>query len=151
MELSNHTTADARFKISVNGCDMPHDPGGEAVHWPVLEAGAVISQSPAPPGPWRIDFYVEGLDVTAELASESDQVDLVWAGGTFRAEVRRVVPLVGSVRRLFGLLNRPGLRAPTVQEMTESMAESIAEDNDRIRRVGEGAGYEYPRPAHHRG
>ena len=41
---------------------------------------------------------------------------------------------VGSVRRLFGLLNRPGLRAPSVEEMTENMADSIAEDNERIRR-----------------
>ncbi len=134
MELSNHTTTDAKFKISGNGGGMLHDPGEEAVHWPVLQAGAVISQSPAPPGPWRIDFYVEGRDVAAESASESDQVDLVQAGGTFRAEVRRVLPPVGSVRRLFGLLNRPGLRALTVQEMTENMAEYVAEDNDRIRR-----------------
>lgn len=44
------------------------------------------------------------------------------------------IPPVGSVRRLFGLLNRPGLRAPTVEEMTENMADSIAEDNERIRR-----------------
>jgi hypothetical protein len=59
------------------------------------------------------------------------------------ASVRRIgddrggaAPAVGSVRRLFGLLNRPGLRAPTVQEMTKNMAESVAEDNDRIRRGG---------------
>jgi hypothetical protein len=44
------------------------------------------------------------------------------------------IPPVGSVRRLFGLLNRPGLRAPTVEEMTENMADSISEDNERIRR-----------------
>lgn len=74
------------------------------------------------------------------VAAVSDQVNLVGAGHTFRAEVRRAgeargaVPPVGSVRRLLGLLNRPGLRATTVQEMTESMAELIAEDNDRIRR-----------------
>jgi hypothetical protein len=43
-------------------------------------------------------------------------------------------PPVGSVRRLFGLLNRPGLRASTVEEMTENMADSIAADNERIRR-----------------
>jgi hypothetical protein len=41
---------------------------------------------------------------------------------------------IGSVRRLFGLLNRPGLRAPGVEEMTENMADFIAEDNERIRR-----------------
>ena len=52
----------------------------------------------------------------------------------FKVPGSRDVPPVGSVRRLFGLLNRPGLRAPTVEEMTENMAESIAEDNERIRR-----------------
>jgi|SRR5947209_3303112 len=143
MELSNHTTTDANFKISGSGDDAPHDPVEEAAHWPVLRAGAVISQSPAPPGPWRIDFYVEGRDVAAESTADSDRVNLVQAGDAFRAEVRRngdirdgMVPPVGSVRRLFGLLNRPGLRAPTVQELTENMAEYVAEDNDRIRRGG---------------
>ncbi len=143
MELSNHTTTDVKFKISGNGGDVPHDPGEEAVHWPVLRAGAVISHSPSSPGPWRIDFYVEGRDVAAESTAASDRVNLVQAGDAFRAEVRRngdirggVVPPVGSVRRLFGLLKRPGLRAPTVQEMTENMAEYVAEDNARIRRGG---------------
>jgi hypothetical protein len=52
----------------------------------------------------------------------------------FKLSDSRDAPPVGSVRRLFGLLNRPGLRAPTVKEMTENMAEYIAEDNERIRR-----------------
>lgn len=55
-------------------------------------------------------------------------------GKEFKFSDSRDAPPVGSVRRLFGLLNRPGLRAPTVEEMTENMADSIAEDNERIRR-----------------
>lgn len=43
-------------------------------------------------------------------------------------------PLKGSVRELRGLAHRPGMPACTVEEMTENMAASIADDNQRILR-----------------
>jgi len=44
--------------------------------------------------------------------------------------------LKGSIHRLAGLLARPGLKAPTIEEMKESIARFHAEDNERIRRQG---------------
>ncbi len=44
--------------------------------------------------------------------------------------------LKGSVQRLAGLLARPGLKAPTNEEMNESIARFHADEDERIRRLG---------------
>ena len=40
--------------------------------------------------------------------------------------------VAGSVRRLYGFLKRPGRRAPTVEEMDESIMDHLSSENLRI-------------------
>jgi hypothetical protein len=150
MDITNSSDKDVRFKVS-GGEPLAN----EVASWPVLPAGSLVSYKPTSPGPWTVAFYVSDQWVVVESTSASDKVYLWQTGGSLRAEVHGVrtvdafrpvsrrariepspseAPPVGSVRRLYGLLHRPGLTASSVGEMTESMAESIARDNDRIRK-----------------
>ena len=62
--------------------------------------------------------------------SEGDRVDFeIDAEGGVRLR-----PVGRSVRELAGLLRRPNRPAQTIEQMTENMAASVAEDNLRIRR-----------------
>jgi antitoxin PrlF len=62
--------------------------------------------------------------------AEGDRVDfLIDSAGEVSLR-----PVGRSALELFGFLRRPGLPASTVEEMTENMVTSIAEDNQRIRR-----------------
>ena len=62
--------------------------------------------------------------------SEGDRVEFLIEpeGGV------RLRPLTGSVRNLFGILHRPGMRALSVEEMDEAIGRHLAEDNERILR-----------------
>lgn len=61
---------------------------------------------------------------------EGDRVEfLIEEGGAVRMR-----PLTGSVEELFGLLRRPGTRPQTIEEMDETVARTLAEDDRRIRR-----------------
>jgi AbrB family looped-hinge helix DNA binding protein len=62
--------------------------------------------------------------------TEGDRVDFVIEPG---GEVL-LRPVGRSVLELFGILRRRDRPACTVDEMTENMAATIAEDNERIRR-----------------
>jgi AbrB family looped-hinge helix DNA binding protein len=65
--------------------------------------------------------------------TEGDRIDfLIEPGGEVRLR-----PVGRSVQELFGFLRRPDLPASSVEEMTEHMAATIAQDHERIRR-GEG-------------
>ena len=151
MDISNSSDKDVRFRVS-GGEPMAR----EVASWPILPAGSLVSYKPTSPGPWTVVFSVSGQWIVVESTSASDQIYLLQTGNSLRAEVHglrtvdafrpvgrraRIEPSpteaplpVGSVRRLYGLLHRPGLSGSTVEEMTESMAESIAWDNDRIRK-----------------
>ena len=61
--------------------------------------------------------------------SEGDRVDFVISeDGSVR-----LLPISGSVRRLFGLLQRTGSPAATLAEIDEAIGEQIAADDARIR------------------
>lgn len=62
--------------------------------------------------------------------AEGDRVDFQI---DLEGEVR-LLPIRHSVLELAGFLRRPDRPAQSVEEMTENMAASIAEDNQRIRR-----------------
>lgn len=64
---------------------------------------------------------------------EGDRVEFVIeAEGT--VEVR---PVSGSVRDLFGCLREARRPAPSLEELEEHLIESLAEEDERIRRGGE--------------
>jgi len=61
--------------------------------------------------------------------AEGDRVEFVIeAGGAVG-----VRPVTGSFRDLLGCVHRPGLRAPTIDELEEALLDAVAEDNQRIR------------------
>lgn len=62
-----------------------------------------------------------------------DRVEFVIGEG---GEVR-LQPLTGSVKELFGMLRRPGLRPRSIEEMDDEVARLLVEDDLRIRRGGE--------------
>lgn len=65
--------------------------------------------------------------------TEGDRVEFVIEGeGTVQ-----VRPLAGSVRGLFGCLRGVGRSAPSLEELEERLIDSLAEDDERIRRSGE--------------
>ena len=43
-----------------------------------------------------------------------------------------LVPVAGSYRKAFGMLHRPGMRAVSVEEMNEAIAQFHARENERI-------------------
>jgi AbrB family looped-hinge helix DNA binding protein len=61
--------------------------------------------------------------------AEGDRVEFVIGAGG-QVEVRS---LTGSFRDLHGLCHRPGLRAPTIEELEELLVAAVAEDDRRIR------------------
>jgi antitoxin PrlF len=66
--------------------------------------------------------------------AEGDRVEFVIEG----KGMVQVRPLAGSVRGLFGCLRGSGGRtAPSLEELEERLIDSLAEDNERIRRGGE--------------
>jgi antitoxin PrlF len=62
--------------------------------------------------------------------SEGDRVEFVLGAG---GEVQ-VRPVTGSVRELFGCVHRPGIRPPTIEEMEGALLDSVARDDERIRK-----------------
>ncbi|HSF42529.1 MAG TPA: AbrB/MazE/SpoVT family DNA-binding domain-containing protein [Thermoanaerobaculia bacterium] len=64
--------------------------------------------------------------------SEGDRVEFVIEEG--RVQVRS---LAGSVRSLFGCLRDARRVGPSLEELEERLLDSLAEDNERIRRGGE--------------
>jgi AbrB family looped-hinge helix DNA binding protein len=61
--------------------------------------------------------------------SEGDRVDFI-----IRADGEvHVRPVTGSVRELFGCVHRPGIQAPTIEEMEQAMLDEVAKDHQRIR------------------
>ena len=65
--------------------------------------------------------------------AEGDRVEFV-IEGQGKVQVR---PLAGSVRSLFGCLRDPKRTVPSLEELEERLIDSLAEDNERIRRGGE--------------
>ena len=61
--------------------------------------------------------------------AEGDRIEFVIEAN---GEVR-VVPITGSFRDLLGICHRPGVRALTIEEMDEVLAETAAEEDQRIR------------------
>jgi antitoxin PrlF len=62
--------------------------------------------------------------------SEGDRLEFVIGA---RGEVQ-VRPVTGSVRDLFGCVHRPGVRPATIEEMEEALLDSVAKDDERIRK-----------------
>lgn len=61
---------------------------------------------------------------------EGDRIEfLIDEGGAVR-----VRPVAGTVTALFGLLRRPGVGARTPEEIDNSIAQAVIEDDLRIRR-----------------
>jgi AbrB family looped-hinge helix DNA binding protein len=48
----------------------------------------------------------------------------------------RLRPLRGSVKKLFGLLHRPGLPALSIEDIDDEIGAWVAKDDERIRRGG---------------
>jgi len=62
--------------------------------------------------------------------AEGDRVEFV-----FQPEGKvQIQPLKGSVQKLIGMLHRPGMRTPTLEEMDQALVEALGEDDARIRR-----------------
>lgn len=63
---------------------------------------------------------------------QGDQLEFVIAADG-RVRVQR---LAGSAKRLRGILQRPGRKPLTVEEMDQSMMDYLTEEDERIRRQG---------------
>jgi hypothetical protein len=97
MDISNDSGTDTRYTVKPSsGSGMaPHDHchpflPEEIAEWPSIPAGSAIQHTPDSPGPWQVCFFVAGQGVVAEAKSDDDQINLVPADGSFKAEVRRV-------------------------------------------------------------